>query len=367
MAKVNRKKLETELARSNERLRLAAHVGKMFAYEWDADTDVFQVLGEIPKTFGIEKEEYATGKLMLAKMHPDDRQRLMAEIAGISPEKPEFRIRIRLMRSDGTLIWVEKNGYWVFNEHGRLLRIVGMVIDITESKQAEEALSAANHKLIRAHEEERTRIARELHDDIVQRLALLAISLERLEQSPPAFAVEIRRQIHEQSKHASEIASDVQAMSHRLHSSKVQHLGIVVAAKGFCREISANQNVEIDFTDEKIPSAVPEEIALCLFRVLQETLQNAVKHSGVRHFEVKLQGSPNEIHLTLRDAGVGFDPEVAMKKQGLGLTSIQERVSLVKGTLSITSKPQFGTEVQVRIPLSPGSRTDQAKAAGNDF
>jgi signal transduction histidine kinase len=125
----------------------------------------------------------------------------------------------------------------------------------------------------------------------------------------------------------------------------------VSAAKSFCQELSEQQKVEIDFIHSDIPRRVPEEISLCLFRIMQEALQNAVKHSGVRHFEVELRGALDGIHLTVHDAGLGFDPEGVMNNRGLGLISMQERVNLVNGTLSIDSRPELGTTIRVRVPL----------------
>lgn len=235
--------------------------------------------------------------------------------------------------------------------------MVGMVADITERKLAEEALSKVGGRLIEAHEEERSRIARDLHDDIGQRLALLVNDIDGLNKDLPNSAVQARNRIQEQLKRVHEIAADVQAISHRLHSSKLRYLGIAAAAKSFCQELSDQQKVVIDFTHADIPPAVPEEISLCLFRVMQEALQNAVKHSGVRNFEVELRGAPDGIHLTVRDAGLGFDPEVVMNNRGLGLISMQERVNLVKGTLSIDSWPELGTTIHVRVPLQRVSRS----------
>jgi signal transduction histidine kinase len=240
--------------------------------------------------------------------------------------------------------------------------MVGMVADVTERKLAEEALSKVGGRLIEAHEEERSRIARDLHDDIGQRLALLVNDMDGLEKELPDSAIQARKRIQEQLWRVHEIAADVQAISHRLHSSKLRYLGIVAAAKSFCQELSEQQKVAIDFTHGDIPRAVPEEISLCLFRIMQEALQNAVKHSGVRNFKVELRGAPDEIHLTVRDAGLGFDPEVVMNNRGLGLISMQERVNLVKGTLSIDSQAGQGTTIQACVSLN--KKGESARAVG---
>src|SRR5262249_24977726 len=152
------------------------------------------------------------------------------------------------------------------------------------------SLASLSRKLIEAHEAERTWIARELHDDINQRLALAVIDLEQLTQNPPSTEHEIRRRVRGVWERVSDIANDIQALSHRFHSSKLEYLGIVAAAGSFCREMIQKHKVEIDFRHSGVPDHLPREIALCLFRVLQESLHNAIKNSGVRYFRVELRG-----------------------------------------------------------------------------
>jgi signal transduction histidine kinase len=228
---------------------------------------------------------------------------------------------------------------------------IGSAIDVTERKLAEEALSTVSQKLIEAQEEERTRIARELHDEINQRLVLLAVNLETLKRDLPVSSRQAKRRIEEANKDVGDLASDIQALSHRLHSSKLEYWGLAAAAS-FCKELSERQNVEIDFHSDSLPKSLPKETSLCLFRVLQEALQNATKHSGARHFEVSLKSDgSNEIQLSVHDSGVGFDPEQAIKGSGLGLTSMKERLKLVDGQLFIDSKPQGGTSIYASVPL----------------
>jgi signal transduction histidine kinase len=258
-----------------------------------------------------------------------------------------------MLRPEGGVVWLEESGHAFFDGQRRMLRIIGVVADVTERKRAEEALAGVNRKLIEAQEIERTRIARELHDDIGQRLALLTIELEQLRQKFPDLPAELLHRIGDLRNHSSGIATDVQSLSHELHSSKLEYLGIVMAMKGFCKELSEQHNVEIAFAHDGIPRTLPQEISLCLFRVLQEALHNAVKHSAARHIEVEVRGATDAIALTVRDSGVGFDPEATMNNRGLGLVSMQERVGLVRGEISITSKPTGGTEIRVRVPVPP--------------
>jgi signal transduction histidine kinase len=258
-----------------------------------------------------------------------------------------------MARPDGTVIWVEKTGRAHFDEQGKLLRIVGMVADITDRKLAEAALADVSRRLIEAAEQERNRIARELHDDIGQRLALLAIELERLRQDPPDLP-EVRRRTGELQKQASDIATDIQTLSHKLHSTKLEDLGPVAAMRELCQELGELTKVKIDFKSQDLPSPLPPDVSLCLFRVLQEALHNSVKHSGARHVDVRLWGTSDEIHLAVSDPGVGFDREAAKDNPGLGLVSMEERLKLLKGTISIQSQPKRGTTIHARVPLSSG-------------
>jgi PAS domain S-box-containing protein len=231
-------------------------------------------------------------------------------------------------------------------------------VDLTDHKSAEEALAKVGGRLLEAQEEERTRIARDLHDDINQRLALLGIELEQLGEKPPASRGTMRRHINKLHKRVQEISSDVEAISHELHSSKLELLGLTVALRMFCKEFSEAHKVNIEFVHESVPDSLPRQICICLFRVAQEALRNGVKHSKADQLQVKLSGKPGAVHLSIRDAGVGFEPETAMYQQGLGLISMRERINLVKGTIAIRSKPQGGTEIHCKVPL-------ESKAARN--
>jgi signal transduction histidine kinase len=226
----------------------------------------------------------------------------------------------------------------------------------------EEALSSVDRRLIDAEERERSRIAREFHDDINQRIALVSINLERLQQDLSALAPAARKRLREIREQISKLGTDVQALSHDLHSSKLEYLGIVTAAKSYCKELSEKHVLEIEFHSEGVPENLPQDVALSLFRVLQEALQNAVKHSGSGHFEVGLRGTSNGIELSVRDAGMGFDLQEAMRSRGLGLISMQERIKLVKGELLVRSQLERGTTIHARVPLRSGGNAARTAA-----
>jgi signal transduction histidine kinase len=213
-----------------------------------------------------------------------------------------------------------------------------------------------SRKLIEAQEQERAWIARELHDDINQRLALVLVHLERMQTDSSALAPATTERLSEIKDQLSTLASDVQALSHHLHSSKLEYLGLATAAASFCKELGQERRVEVEFQSESVPEDLPREIALCFFRVLQESLQNAVKHSGTKHFEVWLKGKASELELIVRDSGVGFDPENGFRGHGLGLTSMKERLKLVHGKLSVESNIARGTVVRATAPLPFAAR-----------
>ena len=185
------------------------------------------------------------------------------------------------------------------------------------------------------------------------------MELDRQGQNLQASADELRWSMAEVYRQISKLSSDIHSMSHRLHSLKLDSLGLAAAAKSFCSELAERQEVEVQFSSEKLLRNVPEAISLCLFRVLQEALQNAVKHSGVRHFRVSLVGSTNQIALTVCDEGRGFRPEEVGPRGGLGLTSMKERLNLVGGKFEIDAKPSRGTIIRAFVPWKP-----QAKFAG---
>ena len=344
------KQTQEALFESDQRLRLAAQAGNMYSFDWDVSTDVVVRSPERAKVLSTTEPPRFTHRQFVDTIHQEDRPRFLATIAALTMEKPSAEIIYRVMVSNGAFIWLKGSGRAFFDSEGRMLRVVGMVADVTSLKRAEEALSGMSRKLIETQEQERDRIGRELHDDIGQRLALLVFQLEQL-QEDTLILPEVRSRMGEFEKQISEIATDIQALSHELHSSNLQYLGIAVAMRSFCREFGEQQKVGVDFNAGNLPSPLSPDISLCLFRVLQEALHNAVKHSGVKRFEVRLWGMSDEIQLSVRDFGTGFDREAAKESRGLGLISMEERLKLVKGTLSIESQVKRGTTIHARVPI----------------
>jgi PAS domain S-box-containing protein len=353
---ITERKLAEEALRENEqRLRLAMQAGRMYAYDWDVRTDVVVRSSEHVTFLSLTDPLGSHPKQFVDKIHPDDRPKFFAAIARLTPESPASEVTYRALASGGTLVWLKSNGRGFFDREGKLLRVIGMVADITDVKRGEEALAGMTRKLIEAQEQERARIGRELHDDINQKLAMLTVELGQLQDDPsdvPSRALQLRKEL-------AQISDDVQALSHELHSSKLEYLGVAAGIRSWCKEFGERQKFEVDFKSD-VSSVLPSELGLSLFRVLQEAMHNAVKHSGVRRIEVQLSQDASEVHLIITDQGVGFDVHEAMQRSGLGLVSMRERVRLLNGTIVIESKPMHGTTVYVRVPLHSDHRSELA-------
>ena len=226
--------------------------------------------------------------------------------------------------------------------------LVRQAADLIERAQAEEALCTASQRLIQAQEDERAHIARELHDDVNQRLAVIALRLSAL-TAARKMTKDIKT-IADAQRQVVGLLKDVQALSHRLHPPQLEYLGLAKASAAMCREISSQHGLEINFHAENVPKGLAQRIDVCLYRVLQEGLQNAIKHSGAARVDALLRGCTDHIELRIADHGVGFDLR-ATERRGLGLTSMKERLKAIAGQLVIRSQPGEGTSICARVPL----------------
>jgi len=234
-------------------------------------------------------------------------------------------------------------------------------IETTERRLAQTSLRELSGKMITSLEEERRRIARELHDDVSQRLALMGIEMEQIIQALPAKQNDVRRRLRDLWGHNQETSVEVRHLSHNLHCSKLEYLGLVAAVKSLCDELSDRQELRIRFRHADVPSSISKDIALCIYRVVQETLRNVIKHSGARGAQVALSGGRGEISLCVSDEGSGFDPNNIKAKAGMGLIGIRERLLLIGGEVSIQSQPSQGTRIVARVPLPEQGQDSDVK------
>lgn len=238
-----------------------------------------------------------------------------------------------------------------------LLGLSGLALVISRLRRTSVELRTLSGRLLLAQETESRRIARELHDDLSQGLALLSVEMGLLGQNPPESASQFGGRMQGLLARVRQLSSSVHSLSHQLHPAKLEQLGLVAAVGGLCRELTEAHGLSIEFTHRQMSAAIPQDPAVCLYRLVQEGLRNAVKHSGARHARVDLRGSADAVSLRISDDGIGFDRKLVHAKEGLGLVSMRERVFHLGGEITIDSRPSNGTQIDVRLPLA----TDQAE------
>jgi len=307
--------------------------------------------------FGFAPSEHLTFDAIIKRLHPDDRHALeeahARAIAGV--EGGSYQAEYRLGLQDGTTRWISSRGRLERDAAGGPLLIRIASVDITERKRAEIDVRNLSGRLLSAQEGERRRIARELHDNLSQQIALLAIELDGVALKlvrPPATIVQ---SLHELRERTAQISSEIHGLSHRLHSSKLEMLGLVAALHGHCQELAA-QGVDAHLHHENVPRSLSQEVELCLFRIVQEALSNVVKHSGTHEAQVTLHGTGDVLVLSITDSGRGFDERRATETgNGLGLASMRERLRLINGEFTIRSQPGQGTTITARVPIVTAS------------
>jgi PAS domain S-box-containing protein len=347
---IERTLAEAALRESEERFRLIANTAPVMIWMSGTDHEI-SYLNQTWLDYAGRPSDQTVATLQAMVLYPDEAERCREAYEKAFGQREPFQLEHRLRRHDGEYRWVVTAGVPRYNGDGSFVGYIGTSVDISERKRAEGILSS--QKLIEAHEEESSRIARELHDDINQRLAVVSLRLSSLNQGPPgpASAAEFRQEIGEVGQEIADLAADIHAVSHRLHPAKLEILGLERAAAGLCQELSNRHGVTIDVHFENVPTAPSREISLSLYRVLQEALQNVVKHSAARHASVSLSGHFDTINLTVKDSGAGFDHQEAIRGAGLGLTSMKERLQALGGQLSIQSQRGQGTTIHAVAPL----------------
>lgn len=231
---------------------------------------------------------------------------------------------------------------------------------LTLAKEKEKHLSG---KLMHAEEKERRRIASELHDDFSQRLAVLSLGLENVDEATPAAFTDVHRQLHDLVKSTSDLSTDLHTLSHQLHSSTLESLGLVPGVAALCKEFTATQGIKVGFTSTEVPRSIDSDTALSVFRIVQEGLRNLKKHSGVRDAEVDLRVNGTKLEVTVRDEGSGFDLKGLRTNEGLGIRSMEERVRSLGGKFEVRSEPGKGTTLRACLPFKSGGESQGTAAS----
>ena len=347
-----RKRTMEALRESEERLRLAVESGRMYAFEWNPATDIVRRSKQAEAILqrGGDAQQH-TKRELIEMIHPDDRESYIEALKSPTADNPAYRIVFRLQLHDGSMLWLEESGRAFFQADDKMEKVVGMTIDVTEFREAERALRELSGRLISSQEEERCRIARELHDQIGQQLALVCMQAQRLASGRSDLECALRNDGLELYRRLQEIATNVSKLSHRLHSSELDFLGLATAAERLCRDFENQYGIVMDYVTRNLPAKLSKEKSRCFYRVLQEALQNVAKHSRATRVLVELEARENQLVLKIKDNGVGFDMAKGSFLSGLGLVSIRERLNLVGGRYTVGSKVGSGTTLKASAPI----------------
>ncbi len=345
---------EARLRESEARMSLAVDAADFGIWIRDLTRHEIWASEKWRKLFGFAPSEHVEFDAIVKRVHPDDRERIeRAHTMAIEgSNEGGYQAEYRLVLPDGAIRWIASNGRVEHDATGHPILMRGVSRDITEHKCAELAVRNLSGRLLSAQEEERRRIARELHDNLSQQMALLAIEIDAVAVAPGGSASSVARSMSELRQRAAEISTEIHNLSHRLRSSKLEMLGLVAALNGHCKELLA-QGLDAHLHEENVPRSLPKDIELCLFRIVQEGLNNVVKHSGSHEAHVTLRSANDVLMLSIADFGRGFDQERATGIQnGLGLASMRERLRLIDGEFTIRSQPGQGTTITASVPLS---------------
>lgn len=298
--------------------------------------------------FGFEKRVRLERGTLLARIHPEDLEAVTRIRDAALEDRVGRNVEYRIILPDGSSKWI-RSYMGIMTEDGSEKFAVAS-IDVTEIKQSEEAAHSLSGRLIEAQEAERSRLARELHDDLSQRLALISIRLELLGQLDGDKGSKRRSDTEDLIAQVRSVSIDIHRMSHELHPSKLEQLGLVASVRGICREIAEAYKIEVATDLERFDTTVDADVALSLYRITQESLGNVVKHSGAKEAIVRLSNEGTEVTLSVSDNGCGFEMNGTPKTNSLGLVSMQERAHLVHGRLTVRSEKGKGTVVEVKAP-----------------
>jgi two-component system sensor histidine kinase UhpB len=363
----DQKRMEYALRQEQKRHSLAAAAGRVGVWDWNLETNDIYVDPELKALIGYRDDEIRNHlDDWGSHVHPEDGEAVMAAAQNyLEGRAPAFEVEHRMVCKDGTVCWFLARGALIVGDDA-VRRIVGTDTDITELKRTEEALRRTDEalrdshariedlagRLIVAQEEERKHVARELHDDLNQQVAALALGISRLKQELPDAAAGIHEQLAGLWRATELLSERIRKVSHELHSIVLQHVGLSAALTSYCDEFSDREGIAVTLHVRGAVDAVTPEAALCLYRVAQESLRNIARHSRARSAMVELSATNGTVELRITDRGVGFDPGEAREGRGLGLLSIEERVKLLNGSLELSARPGAGTELKARIPLN---------------
>jgi signal transduction histidine kinase len=340
-----------QLEQGRRRLTMALEASRMTAWEYDPATET---IAWVDRNTLREKGHEPTGPVrfadVLRHVHPDERTMLLNLANRIINEGGAFSAEFRMFAKNGSIRWMLGKGELIRkNADTGPGKIAGVTLDVSELKRTQVELQELAKRLMEAHEEERRRIRRELHDDIGQRVALLGIELDLVRQLLHEHDT-LRERVERAQLVTGELGTDLHQLSHALHSSKRKYLGLPAALRELCTRMAEKHALAIQLDCDEQKLTLSEEEALALYRVAQEALNNVVRHSRAASVRVTLNPTGNGVRLVIRDDGSGFDP--TGKTAGIGLIGMRERMRAVLGDFQIISAPGAGSEIHATVTLA---------------
>lgn len=351
------------LRESERRFRIIADSAPVLIWMCDSEKSWY-FFNKPWLAFTGRSAEQESGSGWLSGIHPEDRPGFVKSFHEAFDRRAPFQLEYRLRHKDGGYRWLTVTGVPRFDTRGGgeeqaaaggpFQGYIGSCTDITQQKETEKAARDFSGRLIRAQEDERARLARELHDDISQRLARAAIDIgcfaraASLNTAEEGLVQGVRQEL-------VRLGQDVHALSYQLHPSVLVDLGLEEALQSECDEFSRRESVAVQLKLRELPAAISREAAICLFRIAQEGLRNAVRHGRADRIEVSLRGMDEGLQLAVHDNGCGFDPSHSRRGPSLGIASMRERARLLNGDLDIESEPGAGTTVIAWVPLTESS------------
>ena len=348
-----RRAAEAKLRESEKRMTMAADAAHLGMWVWDASENHVWTSAKWKAIHGYLPDEDIRFDALHQRVHPEDRERVGRAVTNAVRQHGAFFVEHRIVLPDGKVRWISTSGRVEETAQPGPLRLLGISMDVTERKEAEEAVREVSGKLITAQEDERRRIARDLHDDLNQRLAMLSVDadlLGRMNHDPEAQPL-----IEGIGSRVRSLSTEVHKLSYQLHPAKLEQLGFIAATRSFCHELSNQVGIPVDFVYDALPRDLASNVALCLYRIVQEALQNVAKHSRATRARVEVKREGDDIRLLISDNGRGFDMGIVQRHAGLGLVGMRERVRLVRGDFSFHSEPGQGVRIEVVVPMSLNS------------
>jgi PAS domain S-box-containing protein len=354
------------LRENEERLRLAVDSTGLGTFDFDPRTGKV-IWSDVSKGYiGLPPDAEVDDATFRKGIHPEDRDRVQRIVEeAMRPESHgQYATEYRTIGiNDGKERWISAWGRVLFDRLGQPERFIGVMLDITDKRRLEKVAEASRNEiralaasLLTAQEEERRRVSRELHDQVCQQLAALAIDIGGLAADRVAEDTQHRLKLKALQARIVKASEETRHIAYQLHPSVLDDLGLVASLRGLCKEFSERAtNIALECTDVALPASVPREVASCLYRVAQESLENIAKHSGAKHVSVALTLQKGTVVLTVADDGAGFDQEAVKGRGGLGLIGIEERARLINGKLSIVAQPGHGTRIALKVSLPASS------------